>query len=48
MTFNHYPLDTVSPIQGRYTEATVNTATTTTVTCTCTCNTSVSLSEIVA
>ena len=48
MTFNHYPLDTVPPIQERYTEATVNTATTTTDTCTCICNTSMSLSEIIA
>ena len=48
MTFNHYPLDTVPPIQERYTEATGNTATTTTDTCTCTCNRSTSLSEIVA
>ena len=48
MTPNHYPLDTVPPIQERDIEATVNTATTTTDTCTCSCNPSVSLSEIIA
>ena len=48
MTSNHYPLDTVPPIQESDTEATINTATTTTATCTCTRNSSVSLSEVVA
>ena len=48
MTSNHYPLDTVPPIQESDTEATINTATATTATCTCTRNSSVSLSEVVA
>ena len=46
MTPNHYPLDTVPPIQEKDIEAIINTATTTTDTCTC--NPSVSLSEIIA
>ena len=46
MTPNHYPLDTVPPIQEKDIEAIINTATTTTDTCTC--NPSVSLSKIIA